>query len=49
MISGMYMGELVRRVLENLTREKVLFEGKGSEQLFTVGKFLTKYVSDIER
>lgn len=48
MISGMYMGELVRRVLENLTREKVLFEGKGSEQLFTVGKFLTKYVSDIE-
>lgn len=48
MISGMYMGELVRLALERFTKEGLLFGGKGSELLFTRGRFYTKYVSEIE-
>lgn len=42
------MGELVRLVLVDLTEKGLLFEGVGSEDLFTKGKFPTKYVSEIE-
>ncbi|KAL3277181.1 hypothetical protein HHI36_012532 [Cryptolaemus montrouzieri] len=48
MISGMYMGELTRLVLEKFTKEGLLFGGKGSDALFTRGSFYTKYVSEIE-
>ncbi|XP_014219036.1 hexokinase type 2 [Copidosoma floridanum] len=48
MISGMYMGELARLVLEKLTNEGFLFNGKGSCDLRKRGKFFTKYVSEIE-
>ncbi|XP_045467648.1 hexokinase type 2 isoform X1 [Harmonia axyridis] len=48
MISGMYMGELARLALEKLTKEGLLFSGKGSDALFTRGSFYTKYVSEIE-
>lgn len=48
MISGMYMGELVRLVAEKLTKEGLLFGGKGSDLLHTRGRFYTKYVSEIE-
>lgn len=48
MISGMYMGEMVRLILLNLVKQKALFGGKSSTQLETRHKFLTKYVSDIE-
>uniref|UniRef100_A0A914X0H8 Phosphotransferase n=1 Tax=Plectus sambesii TaxID=2011161 RepID=A0A914X0H8_9BILA len=48
MISGMYMGELVRVVLEHLTKEGLLFEGSTSTALFRRGAFPTKYVSEIE-
>lgn len=48
MISGMYMGELVRLALERFTKEGLMFGGKGSELLFTRGRFYTKYVSEIE-
>ncbi|XP_076257526.1 hexokinase A isoform X5 [Rhynchophorus ferrugineus] len=48
MISGMYMGELVRLVLEKFTKEGLLFGGKGSDLLFERGRFYTKYVSEIE-
>ncbi|CAH0385523.1 unnamed protein product [Bemisia tabaci] len=48
MISGMYMGELARLALVKFTKEKHMFHGQGSEQLFTKGSFLTKYVSEIE-
>lgn len=48
MISGMYMGELVRLALEKLTKDGVIFGGKGSDLLFTRGRFYTKYVSEIE-
>lgn len=48
MISGMYMGEIVRLILVNLTKNGLLFNGTGSEDLFSRWKFLTKYVSEIE-
>ncbi|XP_019760190.1 hexokinase type 2 isoform X7 [Dendroctonus ponderosae] len=48
MISGMYMGELVRLVLEKFTKEGLLFGGKGSDMLFERKRFYTKYVSEIE-
>ncbi|KAH8411613.1 hypothetical protein KR215_007298 [Drosophila sulfurigaster] len=48
MISGMYMGELVRLVLAKMTQSGILFNGQGSEVLFTRGLFFTKYVSEIE-
>ncbi len=49
MISGMYMGELVRLVLCHLCAEGVLFGGEGSEELLLPSRFLTKYISEIER
>ncbi|XP_055865039.1 hexokinase type 2-like isoform X1 [Biomphalaria glabrata] len=49
MISGMYMGEIVRLVLERLTREGLLFRSVDREcALFERGRFYTKYVSEIE-
>lgn len=48
MISGMYMGELVRLVLEKLTNAGLLFDGKCSGDLKKRGQFFTKYVSEIE-
>lgn len=48
MISGMYMGELVRSVVADLTRKKLLFNGVGSEKLFTPHDFKSAYVSLIE-
>ena len=49
MISGMYMGEIVRLCLEKLKKHGLLFGGRGSEELSTMGRFYTKYVSEIER
>ncbi|XP_033208746.1 hexokinase type 2 isoform X2 [Belonocnema kinseyi] len=48
MISGMYMGELVRLVLEKLVNSGLLFGGKCPSELRKRGKFFTKYVSEIE-
>ncbi|XP_004704430.1 hexokinase-2 [Echinops telfairi] len=48
MISGMYMGELVRLILVKMTKEELLFGGKLSSELLTTGLFETKDVSDIE-
>lgn len=48
MISGMYMGELVRVVLEQLAREGLLFDGD-YDAIACRGCFPTKYVSEIER
>ncbi|XP_069828792.1 hexokinase-3 isoform X2 [Dendropsophus ebraccatus] len=48
MISGMYLGEIVRKVLIKLTQEKVLFGGKISEKLNTSSLFPTKFLSKIE-
>jgi len=49
MISGMYMGEIVRLVLERLVHEKLLFRSVDRDSaLFERGLFYTKYVSEIE-
>ncbi|XP_039754773.1 hexokinase type 2 isoform X3 [Pararge aegeria] len=48
MISGMYMGELVRLALVKFTRMGLLFGGRGSDMLYERGSFYTKYVSEIE-
>lgn len=48
MISGMYMGELVRIVLENLAKDKHLFQGD-FYAISEKGCFPTKFVSEIER
>lgn len=48
MISGMYMGELVRLILVKMAKEELLFQGKLSPGLLTTGSFETKDVSDIE-
>lgn len=48
MISGMYLGEIVRLLLVKLTQEKLLFRGKLPEMLLTPGAFQTKFISEIE-
>ncbi|KAM4744834.1 LOW QUALITY PROTEIN: hexokinase HKDC1-like [Anableps anableps] len=46
--SGMYLGEIVRQVLLDLTRRGLLFKGHVTETLKTPGIFETKYLSQIE-
>ena len=48
MISGEYVGELVRLAMSSLIRDKVLFGGKSSDRFQKFFKFDTKYVSMIE-
>ncbi|KAA0716803.1 Hexokinase-2 [Triplophysa tibetana] len=48
MISGMYLGEVVRHVLLDFTSKGLLFRGKLSERLKTRGIFETKFLSQIE-
>lgn len=48
MISGMYLGELVRLLLVKFTEEKILFGGDSSELLKKRESFLTEYISNIE-
>lgn len=48
MISGMYMGELVRLVLVKLAKEGALFDGAVPDALLERNSFFTKYVSEIE-
>lgn len=48
MISGMYMGEIVRRILVDLTRRGYLFGGKCSNKMIVPYKFGTNYVSLVE-
>uniref|UniRef100_A0A2K6UAC1 Hexokinase-2 n=1 Tax=Saimiri boliviensis boliviensis TaxID=39432 RepID=A0A2K6UAC1_SAIBB len=48
MISGMYMGELVRLILVKMAKEELLFGGKLSPELLKTGRFETKDISDIE-
>uniref|UniRef100_A0A8C4RF78 hexokinase n=1 Tax=Erpetoichthys calabaricus TaxID=27687 RepID=A0A8C4RF78_ERPCA len=48
MTSGMYLGEIVRQILLDLTRRGLLFRGQISERLRTRGIFETKFLSQIE-
>lgn len=49
MISGMYLGEIVRNVLMEFTAKGLLLRGKVSERLKTRGIFETKFLAQIER
>ncbi|XP_046871709.1 hexokinase-2 [Hypomesus transpacificus] len=48
MISGMYMGELVRLILVKMAKEQLLFQGHTTPSLLTTGHFKTSFVSAIE-
>lgn len=48
MLSGMYLGELVRLVLINLATKGLVFNGVVTDQLKTRHSFVTKFVSEIE-
>lgn len=49
MISGMYLGELVRQCILHLIKSHILFKGKISDEMGTKYSFLTKHVSDFCR
>lgn len=44
---ALYLGELVRRILAQLTIDGVLFDGKPCEKLDVQDNFPTKYISEI--
>nr|XP_048303771.1 hexokinase-3 isoform X3 [Myodes glareolus] len=48
MISGMYLGEIVRHILLHLTGLGVLFRGEMTQSLQTKDIFKTKFLSEIE-
>lgn len=49
MVSGMYLGELVRLILKDLSKKKMLFEQKDARIFFNkAGSFKTEYMSAIE-
>uniref|UniRef100_G3PUF3 Hexokinase-2 n=1 Tax=Gasterosteus aculeatus aculeatus TaxID=481459 RepID=G3PUF3_GASAC len=49
MVSGMYLGELVRLILVKMAREGLLFEGRITPDLLTRGRIETKQISAIEK
>uniref|UniRef100_A0A670IJ57 Hexokinase-2 n=1 Tax=Podarcis muralis TaxID=64176 RepID=A0A670IJ57_PODMU len=48
LISGMYLGEIVRYILLELTMRKVIFRGRPSEVLKTKNIFPTKFLTNVE-
>ncbi|XP_078725483.1 hexokinase-1-like [Lampetra fluviatilis] len=48
LMSGMYLGEIVRNILMDFTKHGLLFRGKISERLKTRGIFETRFLSQIE-
>ncbi|NXV05817.1 HXK3 protein, partial [Cettia cetti] len=48
LISGMYLGEIVRQILMVMTEKQLLFQGKLSPKLQTRNIFQTKFLSTIE-
>jgi len=49
MISGLYLGEIVRQVIVDLIQRRILFGGISSPEIETPYKFETAYMSRIER
>ncbi|XP_013924886.1 PREDICTED: putative hexokinase HKDC1 [Thamnophis sirtalis] len=49
MISGLYLGELVRLILLKMARKGLLFSGKLSTALCTKGKIETRHVAAMEK
>lgn len=48
MISGLYMGEMVRLILVKMAQQRLLFQGKTTAQLLTTGSFKTSYIYTID-
>ncbi|NXA64894.1 HXK3 protein, partial [Mohoua ochrocephala] len=48
LISGMYLGEIVRQILLVMTEKQLLFQGRPSPKLQTRNIFQTKFLSTIE-
>ncbi|NXQ54300.1 HXK3 protein, partial [Anthoscopus minutus] len=48
LISGMYLGEIVRQILMVMTEKQLLFQGKPIPKLQTPNIFQTKFLSTIE-
>lgn len=48
MVSGMYLGEIVRCLLLELLEKKLVFGGHSSDKLLTPKSFQTAYISAIE-
>ncbi|GAA6079955.1 hexokinase-2, partial [Tachysurus ichikawai] len=48
MISGMYMGELVRIILVKMAKEGLLFDGRTTPELLVTGHFKTSFISAID-
>ncbi|NXT68890.1 HXK3 protein, partial [Chaetops frenatus] len=48
LISGMYLGEIVRQILMVMTEKELLFQGKPCPKLQTRNIFQTKFLSTIE-
>lgn len=48
MVSGLYMGELVRLILVKMAKEQLLFRGKSAAELLTTGSFKTNYIYTID-
>ena len=48
MISGMYMGELIRQVLLDLMKDDLIFFNCNREKLLERGSFYTRFASEIE-
>ncbi len=49
MVSGMYMGELVRLILLKMAKKGLLFHGQVSDALRTKGTFQTEHICLIEK
>ena len=47
MISGMYMGELIRQVLVDLMKDDLIFFNCNREKIVERGNFFTRYASEI--
>ncbi|NXS86473.1 HXK2 protein, partial [Erpornis zantholeuca] len=48
LISGMYLGEIVRQILLVMTEKQLIFQGRASAKLQTQNIFQTKFLSTIE-
>lgn len=48
MVSGLYLGELVRLILVKMAKEQLLFSGKSPAELLTTGNFKSSYIYAID-
>lgn len=49
LISGMYLGEIARRLILICTEKGLLFNGTVTEELCTADRFYTKYLSEVAK